>query len=91
MQSVGVIERVRAEFLEIPCLSLTHDQLRRFVGLNRNSCDRYRYSTLSLRARGRSAGGLIDRRTTSFQRSRRYSFFGNVIVNVVPVPIDELT
>ena len=33
MQSVSVIERVRAEFLEMPCLSLTHDEVRRFCGI----------------------------------------------------------
>jgi hypothetical protein len=33
MQPVCVIERVRAEFLEMPCLSLTQDQVRRFCGI----------------------------------------------------------
>jgi hypothetical protein len=33
MQSVCVIECVRAEFLEMPCLSLTPDQVRRFCGI----------------------------------------------------------
>jgi hypothetical protein len=34
MQSPQLIERVRAEFVEMPGLCLTHDQVRRFCGID---------------------------------------------------------
>lgn len=60
---VTVLERIRSEYLEMPGLRLTREQLQRLCGLDRAICEHVLDALVEMRFLSRKPGGAYARAT----------------------------